>query len=193
MSFLKSVFYLILLAGLTGCLSHSPPVAKMSLDEMADGLKLPRQVTVIQMNPVKYTEPNNDQYWQVVVQQEGDTLRWLRFDLLGAPDARQILQNSKWRNEGFIAPNPQARELFAALLFAWTKDIDLPQAYGKTHWRCHFYLAQSDTCMVGARELKENQRIRWTVHWLNRFKRDEFTIKTHRDGVVWKVQPIDKK
>ena len=56
--------------------------------------------------------------------------RWSLLDALGAPRARQILQNGKWRNDGFLPPNAQARALFSALVFAWTPTEHLAARYG---------------------------------------------------------------
>ena len=41
-------------------------------------------------------------------------------DPLGIPQARQKLIDGQWQADGLLPPNPEARELFAALLFALT-------------------------------------------------------------------------
>jgi len=69
------------------------------------------------------------QDWLLVIQREGQALRWSLFDPLGVPLARQLLQDGDWRADGLLPPNPQARELFAALLFALTPQAQLEQAY----------------------------------------------------------------
>lgn len=66
----------------------------------------------------------------LVVQADGPGTRWSLLDALGAPRARQILQNGKWRNDGFLPPNAQARALFSALVFAWTPTEHLAARYG---------------------------------------------------------------
>ena len=53
----------------------------------------------------------------VVVQPLGPTAwRWLQLDAFGAPRARQIIENGRWRNDGFLPPNPSASLLFAGLM-----------------------------------------------------------------------------
>lgn len=47
----------------------------------------------------------------------------------GHPQARQKLINGEWQADGLLPPNPQARELFAALLFALTSPDDLRALY----------------------------------------------------------------
>ncbi|AOU94428.1 uncharacterized protein AruCF_3537 [Achromobacter ruhlandii] len=42
-----------------------------------------------------------------------------------------MLEDGRWRNDGFLRPNGQARDLFAALLFAWTRRPRL----GRGLWR----------------------------------------------------------
>lgn len=46
---------------------------------------------------------------------EAQRWRWLQFDAFGAPQARQILADGQWHNDGFLPPNPGASRLFAAL------------------------------------------------------------------------------
>lgn len=41
--------------------------------------------------------------------------RWVQTDPLGMPKARFLLSAQGWQNEGFIMPNPQAKQLFSAL------------------------------------------------------------------------------
>lgn len=54
----------------------------------------------------------------LVVQREGAALRFLMFDPLGVPLARQILDGSGWHNEGLLPPLPGVRELYASVLQA---------------------------------------------------------------------------
>ncbi|MCY1534314.1 hypothetical protein D9M68_696800 [compost metagenome] len=74
------------------------------------------------------------QDWLLVLQAEGADLRWSLFDPLGVPLARQRLTQGVWRNDGLLPPNQQARELFAALLFALTPADVLPRAYSQGTW-----------------------------------------------------------
>jgi hypothetical protein len=50
-------------------------------------------------------------------------------DLLGIPQARQKLADGSWHADGLLPPNPEARELFAALLFALTPKDELQGNY----------------------------------------------------------------
>src|SRR3546814_11987913 len=50
-------------------------------------------------------------------------------DPLGIPLARQRLVDGQWQADGLLPPNAEARELFAALLFALTPETELPGNY----------------------------------------------------------------
>ena len=93
------------------------------------------------------------QDWLLVIQQEDAALRWSLMDPLGIPLARQVLQNGHWNADGLLPPNPEARELFAALLFALTPNDQLadnyPQATSSTdrraiepRWHVHYQQPQ---------------------------------------------------
>jgi len=69
------------------------------------------------------------QDWLLVIQREGPAIRWSMMDLLGIPQARQKLLDGEWQADGLLPPNPEARELFAALLFALTPKDELPGNY----------------------------------------------------------------
>ena len=43
--------------------------------------------------------------------------RWRWYNALGMPLARQRLGNGRWKDDGFLPLYPQARQLFAALLY----------------------------------------------------------------------------
>jgi len=69
------------------------------------------------------------QDWLLVIQREGAGIRWSMMDPLGIPLARQRLVDGQWQADGLLPPNTEARELFAALLFALTPDAELPDNY----------------------------------------------------------------
>ncbi|MFZ3186596.1 MAG: hypothetical protein WA173_20930 [Pseudomonas sp.] len=75
------------------------------------------------------------QDWLLVLQAEGPSLRWSLLDPLGVPLARQLLTAGEWHNDGLLPPNPEARELFAALLFALSSDAALSQNYPAGTWQ----------------------------------------------------------
>ncbi|WP_191626495.1 hypothetical protein [Pseudomonas fluorescens] len=69
------------------------------------------------------------QDWLLVIQREGPGIRWSMMDPLGIPQARQQLIDGRWQADGLLPPNPEARELFAALLFALTPSGELLRNY----------------------------------------------------------------
>lgn len=69
------------------------------------------------------------QDWLLVIQREGAGIRWSMLDPLGIPLARQRLVDGQWQADGLLPPNAEARELFAALLFALTPETELPDNY----------------------------------------------------------------
>ena len=90
---------------LSACASRAP------LPEHLPNLTLPLQMHIQRL------VADQRQDWVLVIQQEDSGLRWSMMDLLGIPQARQILIDDKWLSDGLLPPNPEARELFAALLF----------------------------------------------------------------------------
>ena len=74
--------------------------------------------------------PDPAQAWiDLHTQQQDTALRWSLMDPLGIPLARQLLQDGSWHADGLLPPNPEARELFAALLFALTPATQLADNY----------------------------------------------------------------
>ncbi|MEX6501398.1 DUF3261 domain-containing protein [Pseudomonas zhanjiangensis] len=73
--------------------------------------------------------------WLLVVQAQGDELRWSLFDPFGVPLARQRLQRGAWLADGLLPPNDEARQLFAALLFALTPEQALASRYAPGSWQ----------------------------------------------------------
>ena len=69
------------------------------------------------------------QDWLLVIQREGPGIRWSMMDPLGIPQARQQLIDGHWQADGLLPPYPEARELFAALLFALTPSGELLRNY----------------------------------------------------------------
>ena len=102
---------------LSACASQPP------LPEKTPTLALPMQLHVQRL------ADGQRQDWLLVIQREGEALRWSLMDPLGIPLARQKLLAGSWQADGLLPPNPQARELFAALLFALTPAAELPGSY----------------------------------------------------------------
>ncbi|CRL98073.1 hypothetical protein [Pseudomonas sp. 24 E 1] len=102
---------------LSACASQPP------LPEKTPALALPLQLHVQRL------ADGQSQDWLLVIQREGAAIRWSMMDPLGIPQARQKLINGEWQADGLLPPNPQARELFAALLFALTSANDVRALY----------------------------------------------------------------
>lgn len=102
---------------LSACVNQAP------LPERMPTLTLPLQLHV------ERQADGQRQDWLLVIQAEGPDLRWSLMDPLGIPQARQRLVNSQWQADGLLPPNPEARELFAALLFALTPAAELATHY----------------------------------------------------------------
>jgi hypothetical protein len=78
---------------------------------------------------IQRLQADQRQDWVLVIQNDGPGIRWSMMDLLGIPQARQILTDKTWKADGLLPPNPEARELFAALLFALTPKDQLAANY----------------------------------------------------------------
>jgi len=102
---------------LSACASQPP------LPERTPALALPMQLHVQRL------ADGQSQDWLLVIQREGRAIRWSMMDPLGIPLARQKLIDGTWQADGLLPPNPQARELFAALLFALSSADDLRALY----------------------------------------------------------------
>ena len=102
---------------LSACASQAPLPAK------TPALALPLQLHVQRL------EAGQSQDWLLVIQREGGGIRWSMMDPLGIPQARQKLIDGQWQADGLLPPNPQARELFAALLFALASADDVRALY----------------------------------------------------------------
>jgi len=102
---------------LSACASQAP------LPEKPPALALPLQLHVQRL------ADGQSQDWLLVIQREGGAIRWSMMDPLGIPQARQKLIDGQWQADGLLPPNPQARELFAALLLALASADDVRALY----------------------------------------------------------------
>jgi hypothetical protein len=102
---------------LSACASQAP------LPGQTEHLPLPQQLHIQRLLA------DQRQDWVLVIAREGPGIRWSMMDLLGIPQARQKLIDGQWRADGLLPPNPEARELFAALLFALTPQSELQGNY----------------------------------------------------------------
>ena len=119
-------------------------------------LPLPRKTPTLALPMqlhIQREQAEQRQDWLLVIQQQGPALRWSLMDPLGIPLARQLLQDGTWQADGLLPPNPEARELFAALLFALTPGAELtnnyPQAktasdlrFMEQRWQVHYLQPQ---------------------------------------------------
>ncbi|MGS1006017.1 DUF3261 domain-containing protein [Achromobacter anxifer] len=166
----------VALALLAGC-AGAPPVPARDTD-----FSLPQRLHVVQSAA---GQPALDTL--LVVQREGAALRWSLFDPMGVPQARQMLEHGQWRNDGFLRPNAQARDLFAALIFAWTPDAELDAAYGAGNWR-----ASRRDDGAAERELLDRGRPRWSVRWPQAAQAGTFIITT-ADKIIWRISPLKEQ
>ncbi|HEY0290072.1 MAG TPA: DUF3261 domain-containing protein [Pseudomonas sp.] len=146
---------------LSACASQAP------LPPEVPHLKLPQQLHI------QREQAGQRQDWLLVVQKEHRDLRWSLMDPLGIPLARQKLAKQKWKADGLLPPNPEARELFAALLFALTTEDQVRFDYPGVQLRAH------------GRSLDE----RWTVDYAT----EGFFRITLQDGVKYTVSPLEGK
>lgn len=118
---MKRLLLIVAVALLSACSSRAP------LPERLPPLTLPMQLHI------QREQAGQQQDWLLVIQREDVRLRWSLLDLLGMPQARQLLDQGQWQADGLLPPNPAARELFAALLFALTPSGQLQQLYPEAH------------------------------------------------------------
>ena len=133
--------------GLLACLLLSG-CTNLPLPKQMPALTLPMQLHI------QREQGDQRQDWLLVIQQQDAGLRWSLMDPLGIPLARQVLQDGNWHADGLLPPNPEARELFAALLFALTPQAGLaanyPQAesasdarFLASRWQVHYQQPQA--------------------------------------------------
>ena len=118
-------------------------------------------------------QAGEQQSWWLVVQAEGPALRWSLFDPLGVPLARQLLEGGAWRADGLLPPNAEARELFAALLFALTPADALARSYAPSAWQ---------VLAGGQRWLKPH----WRISYLAPL---DFTL-SHAEGPSYRIYAL---
>ncbi|QLF95082.1 DUF3261 domain-containing protein [Pseudomonas sp. ABC1] len=158
--------YLLVLMALllTACANHTP------LPERVPSLVAALPLTL----QIEHTAPQQTvQQWLLVLQREDDALRYTLLDPLGTPLARQRLRDGSWHNDGLLPPNPRARELFGALLFALTPDAALAGSYPTGAWSRH-----GD----GQRQLAPGWRIDYRAPL-------DFTLRTN-DDLRYHVRPM---
>lgn len=121
---MRHAWLLVLCLLLGACAAHTP------VPERAPQLVAPLPLSL----HIQREEAGEQRDWLLVLQAEGPALRWSLLDPLGMPLARQLLQEGEWRNDGLLPPNAEARELFAALLFALTPAEALISTYPAGSW-----------------------------------------------------------
>jgi len=147
--------------------------ACLILGACAGNPPLPQEVPPLQLPMtlhVQREQAGQSQDWLLVIQREDQRLRWSLMDLLGIPQARQLLADGQWQADGLLPPNPAARELFAALLFALTP-------------------TQRLTALYPAAQQQDNRRWlgeRWQVSYR---QADEFTLNLQQ-GLRYQVTPL---
>ncbi len=155
---MKRLLLMFAMCLLSACTTQAP------LPEQLPTLALPMQLHI------QREQAEQRQDWLLVIQHEGPSLRWSLLDLLGIPQARQLLNQGQWQADGFLPPNPAARELFAALLFALTPDGQLQQRYPDAR-------QQGQQRWLGER---------WRVDYRHA---DDFTLNL-KQGLRYRVGPL---
>ncbi|MCQ4302360.1 hypothetical protein C1170_07990 [Stutzerimonas frequens] len=148
---------------LAGCATRAP------LPATTPTLEVPLQLHIQRRG----SEPAD---WLLVIQPEGTSLRWSLLDPLGIPLARQQLRDGAWHAEGQLRPNPEARELFAALLFALTDRDQLAALYG----------AAAEQPGAGERQLRQAGSVRWQVRYRSTHS---FELDV-APGLTYRVAPL---
>ena len=157
------VWLLLGLLLLGGCASQLP------LPSEQPRLQLPLQLHLQQHSAAG----SQDQL--LVIQQDQQALRWTLLSPLGTPLARQLLVDGRWQADGLLPPNPEAHELFAALLFALTPDDQLERLYAGRDW----------TRQTGTR------RLNGTPHWHVRYQHNGRFQLDVGNGLSYGVAPLD--
>ncbi|MGG5223085.1 hypothetical protein [Pseudomonas syringae pv. coryli] len=156
---IRILFLAFLLLG--GCAAHAP------LPTSAPTMQLPMQLHI------ERRQADQHQDWLLIIQRENGGLRWSMMDPLGIPQARQLLIDGKWQADGLLPPNPEARELFAALMFAMTPDLEMHGRY-PTAYRQGMQRRLDD---------------RWLVEYQSA---NAFTIRL-KDRLSYKVTPLNNE
>lgn len=148
---------------LAGC------AARLPLPASTPAFQVPLQLHVQRQG----SEPAD---WLLVIQREGASLRWSLLDPLGIPLARQQLRNGAWQADGLLRPNPEARELFAALLFALTRHEQLAALYG----------GDAEQHDPAERQLRQAGSVRWQVRYRSA---QSFELDV-APGLTYRVAPL---
>ncbi|RMO95440.1 Lipoprotein [Pseudomonas syringae pv. philadelphi] len=147
----------VLLLG--GCAVQAP------LPTTAPTLQLPMQLHIDRR------QADQRQDWMLIIQRENAGLRWSMMDPLGIPQARQLLINGQWQADGLLPPNPEARELFAALMFAMTPDMEMHGRYPSAY--------------------RQGMQRRLDDRWLVEYQSaNAFTIRL-KQGLSYRVTPLN--
>lgn len=168
-----SILLLAFLMLLTGCTTPlAVPSGPMPFN-------LPRQMYVVEQATDNTTRDSI-----LIVQQEGEATRWTLLDLLGMPQARQILQAGRWRNDGFLPPNGRASLLFSAIAFALTPENALKKTYAGQSWHV-------ERTHVGGRThvMPATGKPKWSIHWAPGARDDTFSVMLP-DATVWTISPL---
>ncbi|HSC84905.1 MAG TPA: DUF3261 domain-containing protein [Pseudomonas sp.] len=151
------------------CLLLAACAARTPVPDSAPALVAPLPLSL----QIHRNQNGSEQDWLLVLQGEGAALRWSLFDPLGVPLARQLLEDGEWQDDGLLPPNGEARELFAALLFALTPSSELARHYPADNWQ---------TSTDGQRRLNPAWRIRYRAAL-------DFTLNTDA-GLVYQARAL---
>jgi len=106
----------------------------------------------------------------LVIQEQHESLRFSLFNPMGMPVARQVLRHSRWHADGLLPPNQQAKQWFAAVLFALMEPEQAARLYPdaqiteqqrllKTRWRVDYQSTQQFTVHLDSQQKITVQRL----------------------------------
>lgn len=135
--------------------------------------QLPAQSIDSRLFKVEQLQPKSET-GLLAVQFSSEQWRWVQTDPLGAPIARLLLTKQGWQNDGFVMPNPQAQQLYAALATALNPTQPLFQ----------FSDIQKTT---SGRIYSINYQEVWRISQ----QKNQFRI-TLADGSQWQIEPLEQ-
>lgn len=96
------------------------PLFLMACSSLPEVKTLPPQQKTARLFKVEQLEENGalKQASLLSLSAQPQAWRWVQSDPLGSPIARVILDQKGWRNDGFVMPNAQAKQLFSAIATA---------------------------------------------------------------------------
>lgn len=121
-------------------------------------------------------EAEQNQPFLLAVEPIENGIRFVQTDALGAPIARQIVNEQAWQNDGFIAPNAESRRLFAAIL----------SQLGRDEHAIYPQLMRQKTANEQSETVRDSQQELWKITRENNELMIEFP-----NQIRWRVRPME--